>query len=76
MGYVSGARVTGRDISRELGLAFIWVNGIYMTRSRVAVHGGEVVEGSHLSAPGGTGWLATFPAPAGNVSVRMPTNDL
>jgi hypothetical protein len=50
---VSGARVTGRDISRELGLPYIGADGIDMTRSRVSAHGGEVVEGSHFSS-----WMA------------------
>jgi hypothetical protein len=50
-GYVSGARVTGRDISRQLGLPYIWADGIDMARSRVAAHGSEVVEG-RASAPG------------------------
>jgi hypothetical protein len=52
-GYVSGARVTGRDISRELGLPYIWADGIDMGRSRVAAHGSEVVEGSNFSS-----WVA------------------
>jgi predicted enzyme related to lactoylglutathione lyase len=50
---VSGAGVTDRDISRELGLPYIAADGIDMTRSRVAAHGGEVVEGSHFSS-----WVA------------------
>jgi hypothetical protein len=52
-GYVSGARVTGRDISREPGLSYIWADGIDMVRSRVAAHGSEVVEGSNFSS-----WVA------------------
>jgi hypothetical protein len=52
-GYVSGARVTGRDISRQLGLPYIWTDGIDMARSRVAAHGSEVVEGSSFSS-----WVA------------------
>jgi uncharacterized glyoxalase superfamily protein PhnB/catechol 2,3-dioxygenase-like lactoylglutathione lyase family enzyme len=66
-GYVSGAWVLGRAISREPGLLpYIWVDTIDVTLARVAAHGGELVEASHLDSPGGE-WIATFRDPAGNV---------
>ena len=76
-GYVSGARVTGRDISRQLGLPYIWADGIDMARSRVADHGSEVVEGSSFSSWGGTSWLTMraprAPLPDGLRSPGYPT---
>ncbi len=66
-GHVSGAWAIGRDISREPGLLpYIWVDGIDVTLTRVAAHGGEVVEGPHLDSPGGE-WIATFRDLAGNM---------
>ena len=66
-GDVSGAWVTGRDISRKPGLLpYIWVDSIDATLSQVAAHGGEVVEATHLDSPGGEK-IATFRDPAGNM---------
>jgi predicted enzyme related to lactoylglutathione lyase len=67
-GYVSGAWVTGRDVSREPGLLpYIWVDGIDEILTRAAVHGGAVVETPHPDHPGSTSWIATFRDPAGNL---------
>jgi uncharacterized glyoxalase superfamily protein PhnB len=66
-GYVSGAWVIGRAISREPGLLpYIWVDSIDVILSKVAAHGGEVIKASHLDSPGGE-WIATFRDPAGNM---------
>ncbi len=66
-GYVSGAWVTGRDISGKPSLLpYIWVDGIDEIMTRVAAHGGEVVEAPRLDSPGGE-WIATFRDPAGNL---------
>jgi predicted enzyme related to lactoylglutathione lyase len=67
-GDVSGAWVTGRDISRAPGLLpYIWVDSIDATLTRVAAHGGIVVEATHHDSPGSTSWIATFRDPAGNL---------
>ena len=67
-GYVSGAWVAARDISREPGLLpYIWVDGIDAALARVAAHGGAVVETPHPDHPGSTCWIATFRDPAGNL---------
>jgi predicted enzyme related to lactoylglutathione lyase/uncharacterized glyoxalase superfamily protein PhnB len=64
---VSGAWVTGREISRTPGLLpYIWVDRIDATLKQVAVNGGVVIEAPHLDSPGGC-WIATFRDPAGNV---------
>jgi predicted enzyme related to lactoylglutathione lyase len=66
-GYVSGAWVTDRPISREPGLLpYIWVDGMDEVLSRVVAHGGEIVKARRLDSPGGE-WIATFRDPAGNV---------
>ncbi len=66
-GDVSGAWVTGREISRAPGLLpYIWVDSIDATLTQVAARGGVVVEAPHLDSPGGC-WIATFHDPAGNV---------
>jgi uncharacterized glyoxalase superfamily protein PhnB len=66
-GYVSGAWVTGREISREPGLLpYIWVDGIDAVLYRAAAHGGEVVLAPCLDSPGGA-WIATLRDPAGNM---------
>ncbi|MCU1262321.1 MAG: Glyoxalase family protein [Bryobacterales bacterium] len=64
---VSGAWVTGRDISREPGLLpYIWVDSIDDVLAQVAAHGGEIVESTRLDSPGGE-WIATIRDPAGNM---------
>jgi len=64
-GHVSGAWVTGRDISREPGLLpYIWVDAIDSTLTEAAAHGGEVVE---VPCSFGGSWIATFRDPAGNL---------
>jgi predicted enzyme related to lactoylglutathione lyase len=66
-GDVSGAWVTGREISRTPGLLpYIWVDSIDATLKQVAASGGVVIEAPHLDSPGGC-WIATFSDPAGNV---------
>jgi uncharacterized glyoxalase superfamily protein PhnB len=66
-GYVSGAWVTGREISREPGLLpYIWIDEIDAILTRAAAHGGEVVEAPHIDSPGGA-WIATLRDPAGNM---------
>jgi len=66
-GYVSGAWVTGRSISREPGLLpYIWLDGIDAALIEATAHGGEVVETPHLDSPGGA-WIASLRDPAGNV---------
>lgn len=67
-GYVSGAWVTGRGISREPGLLpYMWVDSIDAVLARVAAKGGEVVESPHPDHPGSTSWIAKFHDPAGNI---------
>lgn len=67
-GDVSGAWVTGRDISSRPGLLpYVWVDSIDATLSKVLAQGGAVVEGPHPDFPGGTCLIATFRDPAGNV---------
>jgi predicted enzyme related to lactoylglutathione lyase/uncharacterized glyoxalase superfamily protein PhnB len=67
-GAVSGAFVTGREISREPGLLpYIWVDAIDATLSRAAVHGGAIIEAPRPDSPGGSCWIATFRDPAGNL---------
>jgi uncharacterized glyoxalase superfamily protein PhnB len=66
-GYVSGAWVTGRNISRQPGLLpYIWLDGIDAALVEATAQGGEVVEAPHLDSPGGA-WIATLRDPAGNV---------
>lgn len=66
-GDVSGAWVTGRQISREPGLLpYIWVDSIDATLTQVTIHGGAVVDPPRLDAPDSTSWIATFRDPAGN----------
>jgi len=67
-GYVSGAWVTGRTISREPSLLpYIWVDTIDGIAAKIAAHGGEIVEGPHPDHPGSTSYIATFRDPAGNL---------
>jgi uncharacterized glyoxalase superfamily protein PhnB/predicted enzyme related to lactoylglutathione lyase len=67
-GDVSGAWVTGRDISAKAGLLpYIWVDAIDAILARAAAHGGQIVEGSHPDAPDSTSRIATFRDPAGNL---------
>jgi predicted enzyme related to lactoylglutathione lyase len=64
-GYVSGAWVTDRVISREPGvLPYVYVDGIDGTIEKIGAHGGEVVTPPY---PEGDLWVATFRDPAGNV---------
>ena len=52
-GDLSGAFVTGREISGEPGLLpYIWVDAIDAVLARVKEHGGEIVQGSRPDAPG------------------------
>jgi uncharacterized glyoxalase superfamily protein PhnB len=52
-GDVSGAFVTGREISGKAGLLpYIWVDAIDAVLARVKEHGGEIVQGSRPDAPG------------------------
>lgn len=65
---VSGAWVTGRNISREPGLLpYIWVDNIDVTLTRAVSQGGVIVEAPHSDSPGGASSIATFRDPAGNV---------
>ena len=67
-GDVSGAWVTGRDISAKAGLLpYIWVDAIDAILARVAAQGGAIVERSHPDAPDSTSRIATFRDPAGNL---------
>jgi predicted enzyme related to lactoylglutathione lyase len=67
-GTVSGAWVTGRNISHEPGLLpYIWVDDIDAVLTGAAAHGGAVVETPHPDHPGSTSWIATFRDPAGNL---------
>jgi predicted enzyme related to lactoylglutathione lyase len=67
-GDVSGAWVTGRDISAKPGLLpYIWVSDIHATLQKAAGHGGEVVEKPRPDSPGSTALIATFRDPAGNL---------
>jgi predicted enzyme related to lactoylglutathione lyase/uncharacterized glyoxalase superfamily protein PhnB len=67
-GNVSGAWVTGREPSRDLGLLpYIWVDSIDGTLSQATIRGGVVVEAPHLDSPGSACWIATFRDPAGNL---------
>ena len=67
-GYVSGAWVIDRNISREPGLLpYIWVDAIDAILAQVGAHGGEIVEASHPDSPGGSCFIATFRDPAGNL---------
>jgi predicted enzyme related to lactoylglutathione lyase/uncharacterized glyoxalase superfamily protein PhnB len=67
-GHISGAWVTGREISRQPGLLpYIWVDDLQATVAAVSAHGGEIVEAPHPDHPGGTSWIATFRDLAGNV---------
>lgn len=67
-GYVSGAWVIGRTISREAGLLpYIWVDGMNNVLERVTANGGEVVEAPHMDSPDGGAWIATVRDPAGNL---------
>ena len=64
-GDVSGAFITGREISREPGvLPYVYVNAIDATIAKITAHGGEVVREPY---PEGDLWVATFRDPAGNV---------
>jgi uncharacterized glyoxalase superfamily protein PhnB/predicted enzyme related to lactoylglutathione lyase len=67
-GDVSGAFVTGREISREPGLLpYIWVDSIDAILEQVTVHGGVVVEATRPESAGASCWLGTFRDPAGNL---------
>jgi hypothetical protein len=67
-GYVSGAWVAGRPAAREPGLLpYIWVDDIDPVLTKVTTNGGEIVDAPHLDSPNGTGWIATFHDPAGNL---------
>ncbi len=65
VGEVSGAWVTGRPPSREVGLLFyIMVDSVAATIEAVLAHGGELVQPIGVDAPEVT---ARFRDPAGNV---------
>jgi len=67
-GDVSGAWVTGREISREPGLMpYIWVDSIDATLEKAVAGGGVLIEAPHPDSPGSTCSIATFRDPAGNV---------
>jgi uncharacterized glyoxalase superfamily protein PhnB len=67
-GYVSGAWVINRNVSREPGLLpYIWVDSIDAILAQVGALGGEIVEASHPDSPGGSSFIATFRDPAGNL---------
>ena len=67
-GDVSGAWVTGREISSAPGLLpYIWVDSIDVVLTKVAAHGGAVVETAHSDSPGSTSSIATFRDLAGNL---------
>src|ERR1700757_4964531 len=67
-GDVSGAFVTGREISGKAGLLpYIWVDAIDAILARVEEQGGEIAQGSCPDAPGSTSRFATFRDPAGNL---------
>jgi predicted enzyme related to lactoylglutathione lyase len=67
-GYVSGAWVTGREISHVPGLLpYIWVDAIDAILAKVAAHAGEVVEAAHCDSAGSASLIATFRDPAGNL---------
>jgi predicted enzyme related to lactoylglutathione lyase len=64
-GFVSGAFLTGRAVSREPGiLPYIYVDAIDETIERVKANGGEIVTPRHDE---GNLWVATFRDPGGNV---------
>jgi predicted enzyme related to lactoylglutathione lyase/uncharacterized glyoxalase superfamily protein PhnB len=67
-GNVSGAWITGREISRDTGLLpSIWVDNIDATLAQAAAHGGIVVESRRTDSPDSTSWIASFRDPAGNL---------
>jgi uncharacterized glyoxalase superfamily protein PhnB len=67
-GDVSGAWVSGRDVSAKAGvLPYIWVDAIDAMLARITAYGGEIVEGSRSDAPDNTSRIATFRDPAGNL---------
>jgi predicted enzyme related to lactoylglutathione lyase len=67
-GNVSGAWVTGREISRGRGLLpYVWVDDIDAVLSQVKRHGGELIEAAQADSPGSTSRIATFRDPAGNL---------
>ncbi len=67
-GNVSGAWVTGREISRGRGLLpYIWVDNIDAVLAQVASNKGEVIEASQPDSPGSSSRIATFRDPAGNL---------
>lgn len=64
-GYVSGAFVRGRAMSREPGvLPFVYVASVDDTLAKVTANGGEIVTARYDE--GGL-WVATVRDPAGNV---------
>jgi uncharacterized protein len=67
-GTISGAWVTGRQISHESGLLpYICVDNIDATIAQVAVYGGVIVIAPQPDSPGGASLIATFRDPAGNL---------
>ena len=67
-GNVSGAWVTGREISRGLGLQpYVWVDNIDAVLRQVEFHGGKPIDASRPDSPGGSSRIATFRDPAGNL---------
>ena len=67
-GNVSGTWVTHREVARQSGLlAYIWVDSIEISLSRVRAHGGEVVNARSLDHPGGDSCIATIRDVAGNL---------
>ncbi len=64
-GYVIGAFVSGRRISREPGiLPYVYVDSVDATLAQVTANGGEIVRPRYDE--GGL-WVATIRDPAGNV---------
>jgi len=67
-GNVSGAWVTGREISPGRGLLpYIWVDNIDAVLRQVASHGGKIIEASQPDSQGSTSRIASFRDPAGNL---------
>jgi hypothetical protein len=64
-GYVSGAFIAGRAVSREPGvLPYLYVDDVDATLVKAAENGGEVVTPRYDE---GNLWVATLRDPAGNV---------
>jgi len=67
-GHISGAWVTGRPAFPHPGLLpYIWVNDLDATLKNAEAHGATVIESPHPDHPGGTGYIAIFRDPAGNL---------